>query len=118
MTIAAFTRTNLAVIRDEMEEAMAKIAAKHGIEIRVGNAKFNAGTVDIKVHGKAKGKQISEAFIEHMKLYGLKANVEINGKTLVEYAPRRSKYPFIYKDKRTGKTMKTTLAGAKLYFAA
>lgn len=118
MTISAFTRTNCAVIRDELEEAILKIAQKHGIELRVGNGKFTAGTFDLKIHGKAKGKQISQAFIEHMALYGLKANVEINGKTLVEYAPRRSKYPFIYEDKRTGKRMKTNLQSAKLYFAA
>jgi hypothetical protein len=116
MKIEQFTRTNLAALRSELDSALSEIAKKHGITLQAGSIRFSAGEAKIGVVARVtESRIISDAFIEHMKLYGLKANVEINGKTLVRYDRKKIKYPFIYKDK-SGKMFKCSRDLAKVFF--
>ena len=116
MKIESFNRTNLAALRSDLDDAVQKLAVKYGVELIVGNMVFNPSEVKIKMTARSKGDKVAEAFATLMKdFYGLRANEEINGKTLVRYDRKKFKFPFIYKD-RAGKMFKCSEEAAKLYF--
>jgi hypothetical protein len=116
MKIDQFTRSNLSVIRAELDEAMAVIAKKHGITLQAGSIRFSAGEAKINLVARAtESKFVSDAFVEHMKLYGLRANVVINGKKLVRHDRKKIKYPFIYQGS-DGKNYKCSYELAKVFF--
>lgn len=117
MKIDQFTRTNLAAIRSELDEAMAVIAKKHGITLQAGSIRFSAGEAKIGVVARVTESMIvSDMFaLEMEKIYKLRANVVINGKKLVRYDRKKIKYPFIYQGS-DGKNYKCSYELAKVFF--
>lgn len=116
MKIETFNRTNLAVLRSEIDRAMFEIATKYGLTIQTGTIRFSAGEAKVGLVARAtESKTVANQFIDLMKVKGLRANVEINGRTLVRYDRKKIKYPYIYSDKN-GKMFKCSYEIAKAYF--
>lgn len=116
MKIETFNRTNLAALRSDIDSAMADIAKRYGITIQSGSIRFTAGEAKINMVARAtESKTVANQFVELMKIKGLRANEEINGKTLVRYDRKKIKYPYIYADKN-GKTYKCSYELAKVLF--
>lgn len=117
MKIEIFNRTNLAALRMDLDKAMYDLSKRYGITIQTGNIRFSEGEATIKVVARAtESKLIADLFaLEMQKIYKLRANEEINGRTLIRYDRKKIKYPFIYKD-RNGKMFKVSYEIAKAYF--
>lgn len=117
MKIDTFNRTNLAALSSDLDDAMYELfSKKYGISIQTGSIRFSAGEATIKVVARAtESKTVANEFVDLMKVKGLRANVEINGRTLVRYDRKKIKYPYIYSD-RNGKTYKCSYEIAKAYF--
>lgn len=117
MKIDTFNRTNLAALRMDLDKAMFDLSKRYGVSIQTGSIRFSAGEATIKVVARAtESKSVAEMFIKEMKsIYKLRANEEINGRTLVRHDRKKFKYPFIYKD-RAGKMYKCSYELAKAYF--
>lgn len=116
MKIDTFNRTNLAALRFDLDKAMYDLSKKYGVMLQTGNIRFSAGEATIKVVARAtESKTVANEFVELMKVKKLRANVEINGRTLVRYDRKKIKYPYIYSDKN-GKTYKCSYEVAKAYF--
>lgn len=116
MKIDTFNRTNLAALRMDLDKAMFDLSKRYGISIQTGSIRFSAGEATIKVVARAtESKTVANQFIDLMKVKGLRANEEINGRTLVRYDRKKIKYPYIYSDKN-GKTYKCSYEIAKAYF--
>jgi len=117
MKIDQFNRTNLAALRSDLDKAMADLSKKYGITIQTGSIRFSAGEANIKVVARAtESKTVADLFaLEMQKIYKLRANIEINGKTLVRYDRKKIKYPFIYRGS-DGKNYKCSYELAKAFF--
>ena len=116
MKIDTFNRTNLAALRMDLDKAMFDLSKRYGVSIQTGSIRFSAGEATIKVVARAtESKTVANQFIDLMKVKGLRANEEINGRTLVRYDRKKIKYPYIYSDKN-GKTYKCSYEIAKAYF--
>lgn len=116
MKIETFNRTNLAALRMDLDKAMFDLSKRYGVSIQTGSIRFSAGEATIKVVARAtESKTVANQFIDLMKVKGLRANVEINGRTLVRYDRKKIKYPYIYSDKN-GKMFKCSYEIAKAYF--
>jgi hypothetical protein len=97
------TKAQLTVLRKEMQAALNK-AGIADFDLEVGNMRFGADEVTIKVQGKLKGvtTKTDRVFEQKVRQLGLKMVGE-KGKQLTGYAPSRYKYPFSY----------TTVRGAR-----
>lgn len=116
MKIDTFNRTNLAALRMDLDKAMYDLSKRYGVSIQTNSIRFSAGEATIKVVARAtESKTVANQFIDLMKVKGLRANVEINGRTLVRYDRKKIKYPYIYSDKN-GKMFKCSYEIAKAYF--
>ena len=76
--ITAFTRQNLKELRPEIESALAALATKHGISIKLGNASFLNETATFKLElatisssGVVASKEARD-FTRYAFMYGLK----------------------------------------------
>lgn len=124
MTITTFDRANLQALRPEIDAALAAVAQKHGIELRLGNISFDpTGTsFTSKIEGKAGafGETKRKEAIEYAKIFcGVDAsapcefpNPTVQGAVLVEYRGGRSSRPWVYE--KGGKQYITTDANMKL----
>lgn len=101
MTITAFTKQNLQALRPELEAALAAVAAKHEIKLRVGNARFTGATADLKLELTVEGaSKEAEAFRLNASSFYLGADdfgrpVTLGGKlfTIAGLRPRASARP-------------------------
>ena len=122
MSRKPFDRAGVKALRDELNAVLARHAAATGLTISFGNAKFTPESVDFKVSVTIPGgKSVTEDKLDAGLAYVLKVYklTKITPtKELVGYDSRKHKYPFIYRDRLTGKRYKTTLASAKVWFAA
>lgn len=120
MTISKFDKSNLKDIRAAMNAALFKVGQEYGIAFDIGRITFNnsefRGKVSARIRSAApvQTTEVDEKWFA-MK-YGLIAGQVINGRMLIDCKPQNRKYPFIYKDMRTGKFFKTTAAQAQDYF--
>ena len=121
MATAKITQINGEVckqLRYSLDE-MFRAFREQGIELTIGNMRYNAGEVRFKVTGRVIGATgtPTDASIPSsiLSLYGLTSNT-VQGRRLVDYNARAKQYPFIYV--QGGKRYKTTLARAKVMFAA
>lgn len=87
--IKAFDRSNIRVLRNEIDAALLAIANKHNIEIRSGNGRFSPTNLTLKLELSAKSAdgtvvtKEASTFTELADLYGMKA--EWLGKTFQRY---------------------------------
>lgn len=121
MTISKFDKSNLKDIRAAMNAALFKVGQEYGIAFDIGRITFNDGEFRGKVSARIRSAAPAEKAVAvdeawFAKAYGLIAGQVINGRMLVDCKPANRKYPFIYKDMRTGKMFKTTAAQAYDYF--
>jgi hypothetical protein len=54
-SLSRFDRPILRTLRAEIETALAPIASRHGISLKLGNARFNTATFSMKVEGATVG---------------------------------------------------------------
>lgn len=121
-TFTAFDKNACRTLRAEMQAVLDKYAASTGIEIHVGNMRFTADNVVIKVEAKKpgavsqkQGKQEAD-----LKLHAAMDRLTLEptgGKQLVGYNGRAYKMPYIYVELATGKRFKTSRTSAKIYFS-
>jgi hypothetical protein len=87
--IKQFDRTNIRVLRSEIDQALAFIASKHNIEVRTGAGRFSSTNLTLKLELSAKsadGKVVTKeaaTFTELAELFGMKA--EWLGKTFQRF---------------------------------
>lgn len=114
--IDSFDKEVLRNLRSDMEALLAKYGASVNVDFTVGNMRYSAAEVDMKIKAVVKGAvtRTDENLQRMMAFYGLVE--QKNGKRLVRYDSRKHKYPFIYEF--GGKLFKTTEVGAKALFAA
>lgn len=119
---ASFDKATCRTLRNELQAVLEKYAGSTGMTISVGNMRFTAGSVTIKVEATIQGaKSTKQALQEeslkfHAGLDKLSLDV-VNGKQLVGYNSRSYKYPYIYIEVATGKRYKTGRSSARVYFA-
>jgi hypothetical protein len=87
--IKQFDRANIRVLRNEIDQVLASLAAKHNIEIKAGTGRFTSTNLTLKLELSAKsvdGKVVTKAaatFTELADLYDMKA--EWLGKTFQRF---------------------------------
>ena len=99
--IKEFSRQSLKALRVDLDAAMAKVAAKHGISLTAGNISYSPSTATIKVEAgviSASGVVVTKeakAFDQYKNLVGLGSlnvgdAVVVQGKdyTITGYKPR------------------------------
>ncbi|MFA6569974.1 MAG: hypothetical protein WCT77_01920 [Bacteroidota bacterium] len=121
--IKQFDRTNLKVLRQEIDNALASVAKKHQIALSLGAISFSGEEFHTKLQaviqsGNASGMSVKEIqAIKNVKTYGDMYNVkETDLNKMFTYAgksykfvglmPSRPKYPVVGQDVRTGKKFK------------
>lgn len=116
-TINTFDKSNLQSLRFAINMKLDDIAKEFGITLRLENISYSETEFTAKMKGTAAGnaeKQKADAAMM-AKAYGLKTT-ENDKYVLVKYDSKKHKFPFIVKDKITGKQYKFTEDHAKLYF--
>ena len=100
MKIETFDRSSCRVLRDKLQAVLAE-AGIEGVEFEVGNMRFTANEVSIKLTAKtagAEGERL-DVVAQMAKLHGI-ASTERDGWRLVDYHPKKRKYPFIAENPR------------------
>jgi hypothetical protein len=116
---ANFDRKNLTALRNEMSALLSKYGIDSNLEFEVGNMKFSANEVEIKVKAKVKGaKTLTNVILEsRVAALGIKLKNKF-GDELVDYNTRAHKMPFEYINAADGKRYKCDERLAKMRFAA
>ena len=122
--INQFDRQTLRALRVDLDNAMATIASKYGIQLSAGNISFTSETATIKVAaGIIKNGTVvtaeAKAFNQYKRLVGLEAfnvgdTIQIQGKeyTIKGYKPRSMAAVVIERD---GRGYKVTVDMVKMY---
>jgi hypothetical protein len=122
--INQFDRQTLRALRVDLDNAMATIASKYGIQLSAGNISFTPETATIKVAaGIIKNGTVvtaeAKAFNQYKRLVGLEAfnvgdAIQIQGKeyTIKGYKPRSMAAVVIERD---GRGYKVTVDMVKMY---
>jgi hypothetical protein len=118
MKIKAFDGPVLKMLYLEIEAALADLGRRHGISIRVGGARFEDRTAELRLELAVVGnggrvvRKESEAFDRYHAVFGLEPGdlgrvVALDGEEhrLVGLAPNRPKYPIVLERVRDGKTV-------------
>ncbi len=111
----SITNAKLKTLRAEMQAAFTK-AGLTDFDLEVGNMRYGADEVTIKVLGKLKGvtTKTDRVFEQEVARYGLRL-VGSKGQKLTGYTPSRYKYPFSYTTVR-GARYKASIEQAKAIF--
>jgi len=111
-----FTKKNLPKLSDDIDAALAKVAAKHGISLKTGNARFSAQTVTFKLEatvnnadGTVQDKYAIALEAIYPDLVGKQITLNGNTQTVVGYNSRSRKWEFHVKG-NDGKIRTTTRA--------
>ena len=115
MKINSFDKFNCKVLRGHMQAALDN-AGLEGVTFDVGNMRFSATECTIKVVAKTAGNAVKAAIeVEwQAKRHGL-ASTERDGWTLVDFHPKKRKYPFIATNEN-GSRYKLSISQAKMRF--
>jgi len=122
----SFAKSDIMRLRAEIAAALKQVGIRTGVAFDIGTIRYTAGNARMtltavstdSVFVDAPGGAPTEVtvpqrlqwMIENHNLVRTKA-----GKTLVDYDPRKHKYPFIYT--KLGKRYKTSQANALLMFS-
>lgn len=122
--IQQFDRQSLRALRVDLDQAMATIASKYGIELSAGNISFTSETATIKVaagvikNGTVVTKEAKD-FDRYKGLVGLGSlnvgdTIQLQGKeyTIAGYKPRSKKSPVLVT--RNGKSYKVSVEMVKM----
>jgi hypothetical protein len=122
--IKTFDRTNLRLLRDDVESALNAVADKYGIDLRLGTGRFASENVTFRLEGsvvRAEGVVTREAaeFSQYADLFALEASdlgrtFQYRGQRYEIVGARlsNSKYPVLAKN-RNGKVYKFTAADVR-----
>lgn len=114
--IKEFNKTNLKNVREDITAILTKYAKENGIEIKIGNISFTAGSFTTKMEAKVKGAKTKEdSVLEFMMVTEGLVKTSKCGKTLVGYNTRGKRYPYIFEN--AGKRFKCSEVQAKAYFS-
>lgn len=114
--IKEFNKANLKNVREDISAILSKYAKENGIEIKMGNISFNAGSFTTKMEAKVIGAKTKEdSALEFMMTTKGLVKTSKCGKTLVGYNTRAGKYPFVFES--AGKRFKCSEINAKMYFS-
>lgn len=114
--IKQIDRTNLKLLREQINQALVQVGNRHGIKLTAGNASFSDFNAAFKLEVQTiqDGNVISkdaQTFLDYAQLLGLSKDMlnqefETMGRVykLTGYKPRSTKYPFIAE--RDGKSYK------------
>ena len=107
-------------MRLEIDAALAKVAAKHGITLEIGNISFSADSFRTTLSAKSSADPLENAksdFIKSAYSVGLLKDAfgktfDVRGDTfkIIGVKPRSHKYPVIGKDMSNGKEYKLPLS--------
>ena len=102
MKIKSFNKSNLKVLREEINKALKKAGMKD-VEFSVGNCRFDATEATFKLGVKVKGgKTRADLELEHaVKLN--KWAMSKGGYTIVGYRPSNWKYPYLFTGPQGGR---------------
>lgn len=123
MKITTFDKATLKLLRAEMDEALAHVAAKRGITLRVGNMSYTAGTFTAKVEATCAAN--ADLKRETLSLYARTSSIDLNRihtdvrgnkHRIVDFMPRRKK-PWITQT-QDGKQYCVADTTARIWFAA
>lgn len=102
MKITSFDKQNLAILRKEIDAALNAVAARHGIELKIGNISFDAGRFGTKLEGKSDSNadQEQKYAINMANLYDIDATktyTKADGTTMqiVRFDSKKRKMPWI-----------------------
>ncbi len=122
--IQQFDRQSLRALRVDLDQAMATIASKYGIELSAGNISFTSETATIKVaagvikNGTVVTKEAKD-FDRYKGLVGLGSlnvgdTIQLQGKeyTISGYKPRSKKSPVLVT--RDGRSYKVSVEMVKM----
>lgn len=128
-----FNKTNLPLIRKDIDAALAEVAKKHGINLSIGNIRFTADSFRTTLNATAKVAASNAPAVPEEMLALMGYGMVMLGKSFdvkgiytsptlglvkfVGYHPRKPKYPFIVATP-TGKRFKITSEAAKSIVAA
>jgi hypothetical protein len=114
--IKEFNKTNLKTVREDITAILSKYAKENGIELKIGNISFTAGSFTTKMEAKVKGAKTREdSVLEFMMATKGLVKTSKCGKTLVGYNTRGKAYPYIFEN--AGKKFKCSEVQAKMYFS-
>ena len=112
--IKAFSKPTLKMLRDEINAALAPVAAKHGIDLHAGNGTFGLANFTLKLNGavvsdsgvvKDKYRQALE--IRYPQYVDKEVRLSNGEKAKVDgYNSRGKKYPFLATSLSSGKRFK------------
>lgn len=126
--IESFDRTNLRMLRVEIDGAIADVLAKHGLKVNVGNISYSGQefttkvTVNVPGAVSRKDQQAESAFKMYASMEGLKAEdfgkqfTTHSGETfeITGYSTRAKKYPIKAKRVKDGHPFKFPVSQVKL----
>jgi len=117
MTYTKFDKKTCRQFREELQALLDKHGMT-GLEFEVGNMRYFATEVEVKLKAKVAGvdSQAEKLVKSYASMEGMV--IEKNHLRLVEYKTRNHKYPWIYLDTRDGKRYKCSRSQAKMLFAA
>jgi hypothetical protein len=111
--VSTITKFTCQELRDELNAVLAKFGQDCNLEFDVGNMKFTAESVDMKLTAKVKGRQVSADLESYASIFDLTLD-QTSGRQLIEYNSRQYKFPFIYL--QDGKRYKCNKETAMRYF--
>lgn len=122
--IGEFNKLTLRILRSEIDAALASVGAKHGIDLKAGNARFTADSATFKLEcsllnsdGKAETKELTALKAYHPDLVNKQVSIGrgITG-TIVGFNARAQKYPFLLQTPKGVYKITSTQAGlSELY---
>jgi len=111
-----FTPKNLEALRAQLTQVLAD-AGFDNLEFDTGRIKYENAKCTVPLEIKIKGMESFDDKYLKMEANRLGLTLEErNGRKLVEYKPRNTKYPFIYLDTRSGKRFKCDSRSAEFHF--
>lgn len=119
MKITSFNRQNCGDVRRVLEQAL-QDAGIEGVTISTSTGRFSSNEYGFKVSVQttatsSDGYAIGSALKQAMQMHNLSKMVAVDGGTLVDYHPRKHRYPFIVE--KNGKRWKYSVAQAKGAFS-
>ncbi len=103
--VTKFDKPALRALRADIDAALAAVGAKHGINLRAGNARFTGDTATFKLEcvllnsdGVAETRELLDlkAFYPQLVNKSVSIGLRTSG-VIVGYKPRAQKYPFLLK---------------------
>jgi len=115
--MSTLTKAQVRTVRKQLEA----VFATHGItgfDLSLGNARFDSAqaTFQLKVTKHGQATQEQSALSMHAVMDGIDINkTKPDGEKLIEYHPRKRKYPYI-SQKPNGNKYKMSTQQAKMFF--